>query len=65
MASSAAVAARSADLSEWYVCQGAGPAPAAPAAPPSPAQPPGPAAAAFGTRVAVAVAASAYPDCQV
>lgn len=65
VASSAAVAARSADLSEWYVCQGAGPAPAAPAAPPSPAQPPGPAAAAFGTRVAVAVAASAYPDCQV
>ncbi|XP_033712226.2 zinc finger protein ZIC 4 [Tursiops truncatus] len=67
VASSAAVAARSADLSEWYVCQGAGPAPAAPAAPPSPARPPGPAtaAAAFGTRVAVAVAASAYPDCQV
>ncbi|XP_061048752.1 zinc finger protein ZIC 4 [Eubalaena glacialis] len=46
VASSAAVAARSADLSEWYVCQGAGPAPAAPAAPPSPALPPGPAAAA-------------------
>ncbi|XP_045667088.1 LOW QUALITY PROTEIN: zinc finger protein ZIC 4 [Ursus americanus] len=35
VASSAAVVARGADLSEWYVCQGAGPAAAAPAAPPN------------------------------
>ncbi|CAD7673567.1 unnamed protein product [Nyctereutes procyonoides] len=35
-ASSAAAVARGADLSEWYVCQGAGPAAAAPAAPRAP-----------------------------
>uniref|UniRef100_A0A8P0PLS6 Zic family member 4 n=1 Tax=Canis lupus familiaris TaxID=9615 RepID=A0A8P0PLS6_CANLF len=60
-ASSAAAVARGADLSEWYVCQGAGPAAAAPAAPPGPGPPPGPAAAAAAAaavRVAAAVAAS-------
>lgn len=68
VASSAAVAARGADLSEWYVCQGAGPAAAAPAAPPSPAPPPGPAAiaaAAACVKVAAVGAASASTDWQV
>lgn len=46
VASSAAVVARGADLSEWYVCQGSGPAAADPASPLSAASPPGPAAAA-------------------
>lgn len=60
VASSAAAAARGADLSEWYVCQGAGPATSAPAAPPNPQPPPGPAAAAAasGIRAAAVVAAS-------
>ncbi|XP_055425377.1 zinc finger protein ZIC 4 [Bubalus kerabau] len=68
VASSAAVAARGADLSEWYVCQGAGPAAAAPAAPPSPAPPPGPtaiAAAVACVKVAAVGAASASTDWQV
>ncbi|XP_068825260.1 LOW QUALITY PROTEIN: zinc finger protein ZIC 3-like [Capricornis sumatraensis] len=56
-ASSAAVAARGADLSEWYVCQGAGPAAAAPAAPPSPAPPLGPAAIAAAAAACAKVAA--------
>lgn len=61
VASSAAVAARGADLSEWYVCQGA----AAPAAPRSPAPPFGPVAAtaASGIRAAAVVANSADTDC--
>lgn len=51
--------ARGAELSEWYVCQGAGPAAAAPGAPPSPQPPPGPVAAtASGIRAAAVVAAS-------
>ncbi|KAM9089947.1 zinc finger protein ZIC 4 [Megaptera novaeangliae] len=63
VASSAAVAARSADLSEWYVCQGAGPAPAAPAAPPSPAPPPGPAAAAAAAFDVLRVARKVISPC--
>lgn len=62
------MAARGADLSEWYVCQGAGPAAAAPAAPPSPAPPLGPAAiaaAAACAEVAAVGAASASTDWQV
>lgn len=57
VASSAAVAARGADLSEWYVCQGAGPSATAPAAPPKPQPPPGPAAAAAATASGFSAAA--------
>lgn len=65
VASSAAVAVRGTDLSEWYVCQGADPAVAAPAAPPSPAPPPGPAAVTAASRIRAAAqfAASEYTDC--
>lgn len=62
MASSAAVAARGADLSEWYVCQGVGPVAATPAAPPSPTSLPASAALASGTRAAAVVIASASTD---
>ncbi|XP_064131453.1 zinc finger protein ZIC 4 [Loxodonta africana] len=63
VASSVAVAARGADLSEWYVCQGAGPAAATLAASPSPAPPPGPATAATsGLWAAAVVTAPAYTD---
>lgn len=67
VASSAAVAARTADLSEWYVCQGLGPIAAAPAAILSPELPPGPAAAAAasGIRAASVIAASAHTECRV
>ncbi|ELK07733.1 Zinc finger protein ZIC 4 [Pteropus alecto] len=66
VASSAAVAARGDDLSEWYVCQGVGPVAAAPDAPPSPTSLPASTAAAAavasGTRAAAVVIASASTD---
>uniref|UniRef100_A0A2K6MDE1 Zic family member 4 n=1 Tax=Rhinopithecus bieti TaxID=61621 RepID=A0A2K6MDE1_RHIBE len=67
VASSAAVAARSADLSEWYVCQGLCSTAAIPAAILSQELPPGPAAAAAapGIRAASVVATSAHTGCRV
>lgn len=54
VASSAAVAARGAELSEWYVCHGAGRVATARAASPSHARAPGSAAAAAASSVRAA-----------